>query len=63
MLPGKCKDIARLLSDALDRPLTASERLRVRVHLPLCGSCRQFREQIAVLRDAAHAASRIKHSA
>lgn len=39
MRPGKCKDIARILSDALDRPLTAGERLRVRVHLPICNGC------------------------
>ncbi|MDN8033390.1 zf-HC2 domain-containing protein [Burkholderia vietnamiensis] len=57
MLPGKCKDVTRLLSDALDRPLTLHERMRVRMHLPGCGGCRAYRGQIAVLRVAARAAA------
>ncbi|CAI8695400.1 zf-HC2 domain-containing protein [Burkholderia pyrrocinia] len=52
MLPEACKSIARLVSDSLDRPLTASEWLRVRVHLPICRGCRNFRDQIALLRTA-----------
>ncbi|PAJ79085.1 zf-HC2 domain-containing protein [Burkholderia ubonensis] len=57
MLPGKCKDVTRLLSDALDRRLTVHERVQVRVHLPNCSGCRQYREQIALLRAAAKAAA------
>ncbi|GBH23905.1 zf-HC2 domain-containing protein [Burkholderia vietnamiensis] len=57
MLPGKCKDVTRLLSDALDRPLTLHERMRVRMHLPGCSGCRAYRRQIAVLRVAARAAA------
>ncbi|HDR9158174.1 TPA: zf-HC2 domain-containing protein [Burkholderia vietnamiensis] len=57
MLPGKCKDVTRLLSDALDRPLTLHERMRVRMHLPGCSGCRAYHGQIAVLRAAAHAAA------
>jgi predicted anti-sigma-YlaC factor YlaD len=49
---GKCKNVTRLLSDALDRSLTAGEWLAVRVHLPTCSGCRQFRKQIALLRSA-----------
>ncbi|WP_175673440.1 zf-HC2 domain-containing protein [Burkholderia ambifaria] len=56
MLPGKCRDVTRLLSDALDRSLTLHERLQVRVHLPACSGCRAYRGQIAVLRTAAQAA-------
>ncbi|ABI90511.1 hypothetical protein CRM91_11620 [Burkholderia ambifaria] len=55
MLPGKCRDVTRLLSDALDRSLTLHERLQVRVHLPACSGCRAYRGQIAVLRTAAQA--------
>jgi predicted anti-sigma-YlaC factor YlaD len=51
---GKCKKVARLLSDALDRPLTASERLAVGMHLPTCSGCRNFRRQIGRLREASH---------
>ncbi|WP_321871851.1 zf-HC2 domain-containing protein [Burkholderia ubonensis] len=57
MLPGKCKDVTRLLSDALDRRLTVHERVQVRVHLPTCSGCRLYREQIALLRAAAKAAA------
>ncbi|WP_197094504.1 zf-HC2 domain-containing protein, partial [Burkholderia sp. LK4] len=42
MLPGKCTDVTRLLSDALDRHLTLHERLQVRVHLPTCSGCRAY---------------------
>ncbi|CAN0624370.1 zf-HC2 domain-containing protein [Burkholderia multivorans] len=54
---GNCKDVTRLLSDALDRVLTVNERLRVRVHLPACSGCRQYRKQIALLREAARVAA------
>ncbi|CAB3969228.1 MULTISPECIES: zf-HC2 domain-containing protein [Burkholderia] len=57
MLPGKCTDVTRLLSDALDRHLTLHERLQVRVHLPTCSGCRAYRGQIALLRTAAKAAA------
>lgn len=56
MLLGKCKDITRLLSDELDRPLLLDERLRVRVHLPACTGCRNYRMQIRMLREAARVA-------
>lgn len=56
---GKCKNITRLLSDALDRRLTASEWLAVRVHLPTCSGCRNYRLHIALLRAAAHEVSGI----
>jgi predicted anti-sigma-YlaC factor YlaD len=54
---GKCKDVTRLLSDALDRALTVNERVQVHVHLPTCSGCRQYRKQIALLREAAQVAS------
>ncbi|MBN3786264.1 zf-HC2 domain-containing protein [Burkholderia sp. Ac-20353] len=57
MLLGKCKDVTRLLSDALDRHLTVHERVQVRVHLPACSGCRQYRQQIALLREAARTAA------
>ncbi|KAG8154887.1 zf-HC2 domain-containing protein [Burkholderia catarinensis] len=57
MLPGKCTDVTRLLSDALDRHLTLHERLQVRVHLPTCSGCRAYRGQISLLRTAAKAAA------
>ncbi|WP_175718168.1 zf-HC2 domain-containing protein [Burkholderia anthina] len=57
MLPGKCSDVTRLLSDALDRCLTLHERMQVRAHLPICSGCRAYRGQIGMLRVAAQAAA------
>lgn len=41
------------MSDELDRSLSLDERLRVRVHLPACSGCRNYRMQIRLLREAA----------
>ncbi|MFP3566915.1 zf-HC2 domain-containing protein [Paraburkholderia sp. SIMBA_030] len=57
---GKCKYITRLLSDALDRRLTTREWVAIRLHLPTCSGCRNYRKQIRLLRVAAHAASGIE---
>jgi predicted anti-sigma-YlaC factor YlaD len=54
---GKCKNITRLLSEALERPLSAGEWLAVGVHLPTCSGCRNFRKQIGLLRAASRAMS------
>lgn len=59
---GKCKHITRLLSDALDRPLTTGESVAIRLHLPTCSGCRNYRKQIRLLRDAAHTMSGISTS-
>ncbi|NIF79307.1 zf-HC2 domain-containing protein [Paraburkholderia sp. Cy-641] len=57
---GKCKNITRLLSDALDRSLTSGEWLAIRLHLPTCSGCRNYRKQIRLLRAAAHTVSGIE---
>ena len=49
-----CKDVSRLVSESLDRKLPFMQRLRVRVHLLLCGVCSRFRKQMLFLKDAAH---------
>jgi predicted anti-sigma-YlaC factor YlaD len=54
---GKCKDITRLLSDALDRSLSTGEWVAIRLHLPTCSGCRNYRKQIRLLRVAAKVAS------
>lgn len=56
---GKCKHITRLLSDALDRPLTAGEWIAIRLHLPTCSGCRNYRKQIGLLRVASREVSGI----
>ncbi|WMY11409.1 zf-HC2 domain-containing protein [Paraburkholderia phenoliruptrix] len=59
MRMGKCKNITRLLSDALDRSLSTGEWVAIRLHLPTCSGCRNYRKQIRLLREAAHTMSGI----
>lgn len=49
----KCKDVARMISDSMDRPLTLRERLRLKVHLAICNGCSNFEKQMKALRDMA----------
>jgi len=53
-LSPTCKHAARLQSEALDHPLTLSQRAGLRLHLMLCGWCRRYGKQIRFLREAAH---------
>jgi hypothetical protein len=45
-----CRDISALVSRAMDARLSVGERLRVRLHLAICGACRQFARQVKLLR-------------
>ena len=47
-----CKEIAQLVSDALDRELPWYQRLMVHFHLLYCKACRRYRRQIRFLREA-----------
>ncbi len=47
-----CKDVTKLLSLAQERPLTLRERFDLHVHLPLCEGCRNFKQQLAFMREA-----------
>jgi hypothetical protein len=53
-LSPNCREVSRLQSDALDRPLPLSQRFGLRVHLLLCQWCRRYGKQIRFLRRAAH---------
>ena len=46
----KCKDVARILSDGLDAEMDAGERTRLRLHLVICGACRNVEQQFDLLR-------------
>ena len=41
-----CRKVAELLSQCLDEPLGPIDRLRLRVHLSMCGNCRNVEQQI-----------------
>lgn len=47
-----CKEVHRLASEQLDRPLSLTEKLRMRAHLLACDACRTFNAQLAVMRKA-----------
>lgn len=49
----KCTQATLLLSESQDRPLTLSERLSLRAHLLMCTGCRNFSQQLPVLRGIA----------
>jgi predicted anti-sigma-YlaC factor YlaD len=48
----RCKEATHLLSEAQDRNLSLSERLQLKMHLAMCTGCRNFKGQMAFLRQA-----------
>jgi|APFre7841882630_1041343.scaffolds.fasta_scaffold225675_1 hypothetical protein len=53
-----CDQATRLMSESQERPLRASERAWLRVHLLICDGCRRFQRQVGVLRNAMRAFAR-----
>jgi predicted anti-sigma-YlaC factor YlaD len=47
-----CKQVARLVSQGLDRKLGLTERVQLRVHLAICDGCTNFSRQVAFVREA-----------
>ncbi len=47
-----CRQTSRLLSEALDRDLSAEERAAVELHLAKCAACTRCRGQFEELRRA-----------
>lgn len=47
-----CREVARLASERLDRPLTWRERMAFRFHLMMCRTCTRYARQLAWMRDA-----------
>jgi hypothetical protein len=44
-----CKQASELVSQSLDRPLTITERMSVRIHLLICKACARFGRQLAIM--------------
>lgn len=44
-----CRQASRILSDALDRRLSPMEWLNLRLHLTICGMCRNYAHNIRIL--------------
>ena len=51
-LKPTCREVHELVSQSLDRPLSVTERLRMRVHLMICEACSRFDGQMLLLRQA-----------
>jgi predicted anti-sigma-YlaC factor YlaD len=49
-----CKEASQLQSDEFDRELTLSERFRLRIHLLICGACRNYSDNLQLLNNFFH---------
>jgi len=47
-----CREVTRRVSEGLDRELAFGERVALRAHFLICKSCRNFEDQLALLRRA-----------
>lgn len=47
-----CKQASELISEHQERPLTRRERWGLALHLAICISCRRFKRQLGLLRQA-----------
>ena len=48
----RCREVAKLVSDSLDRQLPFWQRIGVRVHLLMCKACACYERQLLFLRRA-----------
>lgn len=48
-----CQQITRLLSDGQERKLSLKERAELKMHVMMCSGCRNFAQQMNVLREIA----------
>jgi predicted anti-sigma-YlaC factor YlaD len=44
-----CKEASQLQSDGFERKLTFGERIQLRIHLFICGACRNYSDNIKLL--------------
>jgi hypothetical protein len=47
-----CKQAHRLLAEGMDRPLSWTQKTRLRLHLLACGACTNFEKHMAAIRGA-----------
>jgi len=47
-----CKEASRLISEGMDRRLSVTERITLRLHLGICDACTRFTSQVQFLRRA-----------
>lgn len=49
-----CKEASQLQSDEFERELTLSERIRLRIHILICGACRNYADNLQLLNSFFH---------
>ena len=49
-----CKEVTKVCSDELERPLKLGEQVSLRAHLMMCSGCTNYRKQLRLLREAMH---------
>ena len=47
-----CREASRLISEAMDRPLSFTEKIALRLHVRICDACTRFTRQLEFLRRA-----------
>lgn len=44
-----CKQASQVISQSLDRPLSRSDRMKLKFHLFICKACNRFNQQLRLL--------------
>jgi putative zinc finger protein len=47
-----CKEASKLISEGMDRRLSVTERITLRLHVRICDACTRFTSQVEFLRRA-----------
>jgi len=47
-----CKEASKLISEGMDRRLSVTERITLRLHVGICDACTRFTSQVDFLRRA-----------
>ena len=58
----KCKQATQMLSEKLDRPLSAKEKINLAMHTAICGPCRQFGKQMETIRGLSRSYTKTKEA-
>lgn len=54
----RCREVTRLLSQGMDRPLPLQTRAALRLHLTVCDYCLHYAKQLKFLREVSRALPR-----
>ncbi|QUX90232.1 hypothetical protein CYL31_01935 [Marinomonas sp. A3A] len=58
----KCKQATQMLSEKLDRPLSAKEKINLAMHTAICTPCRQFGKQMETIRGLSRSYTKTKEA-